>query len=81
MTHIHRRNLMASAALIAALPMFRASPALAKAAKRSFGVGLAQEPGALIMKLQQEKLIEQAKKELGAAMCAASRCGRLHPGT
>ena len=62
---IRRRSLMASAALMAALPMFRASPALAQAAKLSFGVGLAQEPGALIMKMQQEKLIEQAMKDLG----------------
>ncbi|MCZ4314955.1 ABC transporter substrate-binding protein [Comamonadaceae bacterium G21597-S1] len=66
MTSIHRRNLIGGAALIAALPMFRASPALAQAARLSFGVGLAQEPGALVMKMQQDKLIEQAMKELGA---------------
>jgi ABC-type nitrate/sulfonate/bicarbonate transport system substrate-binding protein len=65
MTDIHRRNLMAGAALIAALPMFRASPALAQAAKLSFGVGLAQDFGAIVMKMQQDKLLEQAMKELG----------------
>ncbi len=63
---ITRRRLIAGSAL-AALPMFRASPALAQAAKLSMGVGLAQEPGALMLKMQQDKLLEKAAQELGLA--------------
>jgi hypothetical protein len=58
---ITRRRLLAGAAL-AALPMFRASPALAQAAKLSMGVGLAQEPGALMLKMQEDKLLEKARR-------------------
>jgi ABC-type nitrate/sulfonate/bicarbonate transport system substrate-binding protein len=47
--------------------MFRASPALAQMVKVAFGIGLAQEPGALVLKMQQDKLYEQAAKELGLA--------------
>ena len=63
---ITRRRLLAGSAL-AALPMFRASPALAQAAKLTMGVGLAQEPGALMLKMQQDKLLEKAAQELGLA--------------
>ena len=61
-----RRRLIAGSAL-ATLPMFRASPALAQVAKLSMGVGLAQEPGALMLKMQQDKLLEKAAQELGLA--------------
>lgn len=63
---ITRRRLVTGFAL-ATLPMFRASPALAQAAKLSMGVGLAQEPGALMLKMQQDKLLEKAAQELGLA--------------
>ena len=61
---LFRRRLIAGSAL-ATLPMFRASPALAQVAKLSMGVGLAQEPGALMLKMQQDKLLEKAAQELG----------------
>jgi ABC-type nitrate/sulfonate/bicarbonate transport system substrate-binding protein len=61
-----RRRLVAGSVL-ATLPMFRASPALAQVAKLSMGVGLAQEPGALMLKMQQDKLLEKAAQELGLA--------------
>jgi ABC-type nitrate/sulfonate/bicarbonate transport system substrate-binding protein len=45
--------------------MFRASPAFAQAAKMAMGAGLAQEPGALVTKIQQDKLLDNAAQELG----------------
>ena len=33
----------------------------------AMGAGLAQEPGALVLRIQQEKLLDQAAKELGLA--------------
>jgi ABC-type nitrate/sulfonate/bicarbonate transport system substrate-binding protein len=68
MNTCHRRGFMArtSAQLaLLALPMFRASPALAQALKITMGIGLAQEAGALSLKVQQDKLIEKAAQELG----------------
>jgi ABC-type nitrate/sulfonate/bicarbonate transport system substrate-binding protein len=56
---------MAGAGALLSIPMFRASPAMAQALKMTMGVGLAQEPGALIMKMQQDKLLEKAAQELG----------------
>src|SRR5438309_1842923 len=68
MNRIDRRQFIAGAsALMASLPMFRVSPALAQALKITMGAGLAQEPGALVMKMQQDKLLEQAAQELGVA--------------
>lgn len=68
MNTIDRRRFIAGAsAFIASLPMFRLSPALAQALKITMGAGLAQEPGALVMKMQQDKLLEQAAQELGVA--------------
>lgn len=63
----NRRGLLASAAGLASLPLLRASPALAQAVQLSLGVGLAQEGGALVLRMQQEKLFEQAAQELGLA--------------
>lgn len=60
-----RRRFVAGAGALLALPMFKASPALAQALKMTMGVGLAQEPGALIMTMQREKLLEKAAQELG----------------
>ena len=62
-----RRSMLRLAAAVATLPMFRASPALAQVVKVAFGVGLAQEPGALVLKMQQDKLYEKAAQELGLA--------------
>jgi ABC-type nitrate/sulfonate/bicarbonate transport system substrate-binding protein len=89
-----RRRLIVGSAL-ATLPMFRASPALAQVAKLSMGVGLAQEPGALMLKMQQDKLLEKAAQELGLAgveaeylnfpallrMLQGIAAGQLHMGT
>lgn len=63
----NRRSLLAGAAAVAGLPLFRASPALAQALKLGLGVGLAQEGGALVLRMQQEKLFEKAVQELGLA--------------
>lgn len=65
MKAFNRRQFVAGAGALLALPMFKASPALAQALKMTMGVGLAQEPGALIMTMQQEKLLEKAAQELG----------------
>ena len=67
MNRFDRRTFLQSAAALSALPMLHASPAFAQAVKVAFGVGLAQEPGALVTKMQQDKLLEQAAKELGLA--------------
>ena len=62
-----RRGFMTGAAALLALPMFRISPAFAQAVKMSIGVGLAQEPGALVVRMQRDKLLEKAAQELGLA--------------
>jgi ABC-type nitrate/sulfonate/bicarbonate transport system substrate-binding protein len=67
MKGLDRRGVLRLGAALAMLPMFRASPALAQMVKVAFGVGLAQEPGALVLKMQQDKLYEQAAHELGLA--------------
>ena len=67
MSNSTRRGFMTGAAALLTLPMFRISPALAQAAKMSIGAGLAQEPGALVMRMQQDKLLEKAAQELGLA--------------
>ena len=67
MRGLDRRGMLRVTAALATLPMFRASPALAQVVKVAFGIGLAQEPGALVLKMQQDKLYEQAARELGLA--------------
>ena len=67
MKQFDRRTFVAGAGALASLPMFKISPAFAQAVKMSMGVGLAQESGALIMKMRQDNLLEQAAKELGVA--------------
>jgi len=67
MSNVERRRFVTGAAALLALPMFRISPALAQAVKMSIGAGLAQEPGALVMRMQQDKLLEKAAQELGLA--------------
>jgi ABC-type nitrate/sulfonate/bicarbonate transport system substrate-binding protein len=67
MKNIGRRRFTTGIAALLTLPMFRVSPALAQAVKLSIGVGLAQEPGALVIRIQQGKLLEQAAQELGLA--------------
>jgi ABC-type nitrate/sulfonate/bicarbonate transport system substrate-binding protein len=67
MKRLDRRRFLRVIAALATLPMFRASPALAQVVKVALGVGLAQEPGALVLKMQQDKLFEQAARELGLA--------------
>src|SRR4051794_18250285 len=67
MSRFGRRDFMTGAAALLTLPMFRISPAFAQAAKLAIGAGLAQEPGALVMRMQQEKLIEKAAQEMGLA--------------
>ena len=63
MKRYDRRTFLGSAGALAGLPMFGISPAFAQAVKLSMGVGLAQESGALIMKMRQDNLLEQAAKE------------------
>lgn len=67
MKTIQRRKFIQSATALLALPMFQASPAFAQAAKMAMGAGLAQEPGALVLRIQQEKLLDQAARDLGLA--------------
>ncbi|MEP7206577.1 MAG: ABC transporter substrate-binding protein [Casimicrobiaceae bacterium] len=64
---IDRRNFMTGATALLALPMFGISPAFAQAVKLAMGAGLAQEPGALVMKMKQDQLLEKAAQELGVA--------------
>lgn len=65
MNALNRRTFITGASAMLALPLFRASPSLAQALKMTMGAGLAQESGALIMKMQQDKLLEAAAQELG----------------
>ena len=67
MKTIQRRKFIQSATALLALPMFQASPAFAQAAKMAMGAGLAQEPGALVLRIQQERLLDQAARDLGLA--------------
>ena len=55
------RGLAARAADVPREPGSRAG------AKLTMGVGLAQEPGALVLRIQQEKLLDKAAQELGLA--------------
>ena len=95
MKRLDRRTFVSGAGALLALPMFHVSPALAQVVKMSMGAGLAQEPGALIVKMQQEKLLEKAVQELGLAgvepeylhfpvllrMLQGIAAGQLHLGT
>ncbi|MBK7081739.1 MAG: ABC transporter substrate-binding protein [Betaproteobacteria bacterium] len=65
MSRFNRRQFIAGATALATLPLFQASPAMAQALKLTMGVGLATEAGAITLKMQQDKLLEQACKELG----------------
>ncbi len=56
---------MASAAAIAGLPLFRASPSLAQALKMTMGVGLTNDGAPLVFAMQRDKLLEKAAEELG----------------
>lgn len=67
MEHFGRRQFTTAAAALLALPMFRISPALAQAVKISMGAGLSTEAGALVIRMQQDKLLEKAAQELGLA--------------
>ncbi len=62
-----RRGFLTGAAALLTLPMFRISPAFAQAVKMAMGVGLAQESGALVLRMQQDRLLEKAAQELGLA--------------
>ena len=62
-----RRALMTSAMGIALAPLFRLSPAFAQAVQLKVGTALTQEGGAVVVRMQEQKLLEQAAAELGLA--------------
>jgi len=55
----------ASLATLLALPLFRASPALAQALKMTLGIGLTNDGAPLVFAMQKDKLLEKAADELG----------------
>jgi ABC-type nitrate/sulfonate/bicarbonate transport system substrate-binding protein len=64
---LQRRSLLrvAGAAALAALPLFRASPALAQAVKMTMGIGLTNDGAPLVFAMQRDGLLEKAAAELG----------------
>jgi len=62
-----RRGFLGAGGALAAMPLFQVSPSFAQAVKVSIGVGLANEQAAIVMQMQQQKLLEQAAQELGLA--------------
>ena len=55
-----RSVLRAGLGALLAVPLFRASPALAQALKMTMGVGLTNDGAPLVFAMQKEKLLEQA---------------------
>lgn len=60
-----RRNLVTLATAGALAPLFRISPAFAQALKITIGTALSQEGGAVVLRMQEQKLLEKAAQELG----------------
>lgn len=71
-TGLTRRSILRAGALggLLATPLFRASPALAKALKMMMGVGLTNDGAPLVFAMQKEKLLDQAARELGLELGA-----------
>ena len=68
-TRSNRRDVLrAGVATLLAIPLFRASPALAQALKMTMGVGLTNDGAPLVFAMQKEKLLEQAATELGITL-------------
>jgi len=65
-----RAVLRAGFASLLALPLFRASPALAQALKMTMGVGLTNDGAPLVFAMQKDKLLDQAATELGLRLDA-----------
>ena len=70
-----RRTLMTSATLLALAPWFRVSPAFAQAVQLKVGTALTQEGGAVVLRMQEQKLLEKASEELGIAGTQAEYLG------
>lgn len=70
MTEFNRRDALKAtlAGTLAAMPLFRANPALAQAVRISLGVGLVNDGAPLVYQMQRASLFEQAARELGAAI-------------
>jgi ABC-type nitrate/sulfonate/bicarbonate transport system substrate-binding protein len=64
-TTLSRRALLSAALAAGALPLFRASPALAQALKITLGIGLSNDGAPLVYQMQREQLLEKAAQELG----------------
>jgi ABC-type nitrate/sulfonate/bicarbonate transport system substrate-binding protein len=66
---VQRRGVLKAGAAglgaLLALPLFRASPALAQALKMTMGIGLTNDGAPLVFALQRDKLLEKAADELG----------------
>ena len=60
-----RRTLMKLATASALAPLFRISPSFAQALKINIGTALSQEGGALVLRMQEQKLLEKAAQEIG----------------
>src|SRR3954470_7492163 len=65
-----RAVLRAGLGALLALPLFRASPALAQALKMTMGVGLTNDGAPLVFAMQKEKLLDKAAAELGLQLDA-----------
>ncbi len=62
---IGRRASITLATAAALAPFIRLSPAFGQALKLTIGTALTQEGGALVLRMQEQKLLEQAAKEVG----------------
>ena len=72
---VRRRRVTGLAMATALAPLFRISPAFAQALKISVGTALSQEGGAVVLRMQGEKLLEKAAQELGMAGVEAEYLG------
>lgn len=73
--NIQRRTLINSATALALAPMFRLSPAFAQVLQLKVGTALTQEGGAVVLRMQDQKLLEKAAEELGLAGLQAEYLG------
>ena len=72
---VRRRRVTGLAMATALAPLFRISPAFAQALKINVGTALSQEGGAVVLRMQGEKLLEKAAQELGMAGVEAEYLG------
>ena len=64
---IGRRSLTKFGSLLALAPLLRVGSVLAQALKIDVGTALSQEGGAVVLRMQEQKLFEKAAQEIGVA--------------